>query len=222
MPRQSFKYETHLHTSEVSPCSRSSGAEMARAHRAAGYAGIIVTDHFYNGNIRMPADLPWETRVDLLGSGYRAAKAEGERIGLSVFFGWEYSFRGTDFLTYGLDCAFLLDNPDLLELSVTAYLDLVRRSGGFVCHAHPFREADYIQEIRLFPGSVDSVEVENASHRDPVFNRRAAEYAKQHGLLEMRGSDIHDAARLPGGGMSFDHPAETIGDFIGLVRAQRG
>ena len=41
-----YKYETHLHTSEVSKCARSTGAEMARAFNKAGYAGIFVTDHF--------------------------------------------------------------------------------------------------------------------------------------------------------------------------------
>ena len=58
--RRLYKYETHLHTKEASACASSTGAEMARAYQAAGYAGIIVTDHFFNGNTAVPANLPWE------------------------------------------------------------------------------------------------------------------------------------------------------------------
>ena len=35
-----YLYETHLHTKEISACARSSGADMARACKAAGYTGI--------------------------------------------------------------------------------------------------------------------------------------------------------------------------------------
>ena len=43
-----YRYETHMHTMEGSACSSSTGAEMARAHKAAGYTGIFVTDHFFS------------------------------------------------------------------------------------------------------------------------------------------------------------------------------
>ena len=45
-----FRYETHLHTAEGSGCASASGAEQARRYKALGYDGIIVTDHFFNGN----------------------------------------------------------------------------------------------------------------------------------------------------------------------------
>ena len=30
-----------------------------------GYNGIIVTDHFFNGNTCVPEYLPWKERVDM-------------------------------------------------------------------------------------------------------------------------------------------------------------
>ena len=45
-----YRYETHMHTSQASACAFSTGAEMARAYAAAGYTGIFITDHFFNGN----------------------------------------------------------------------------------------------------------------------------------------------------------------------------
>ena len=74
-----FKYETHLHTSETSRCGKSSGAEHVRQFAEHGYAGIFVTDHFFNGNTTVPAELPWEERVALFLRGYEAAAEEGAR-----------------------------------------------------------------------------------------------------------------------------------------------
>ena len=53
-----FLYETHMHTSQGSACAHSTGEEMARAYHERGYTGIIVTDHFFNGNSAVPKDLP--------------------------------------------------------------------------------------------------------------------------------------------------------------------
>ena len=50
METQRYLYETHMHTSEASACAGSTGAQMARAYKEAGYTGIIVTDHFFYGN----------------------------------------------------------------------------------------------------------------------------------------------------------------------------
>ena len=51
-----YKIETHMHTSQGSACAVSTGEEMARAHKAAGYDAIIITDHFFGGNTTVPRD----------------------------------------------------------------------------------------------------------------------------------------------------------------------
>jgi hypothetical protein len=47
---KTFKYETHLHTSEASACGSSHGAEYISVYKKLGYDGIFVTDHFFGGN----------------------------------------------------------------------------------------------------------------------------------------------------------------------------
>ena len=81
-----FRYETHLHTAEGSGCASASGAEQARRYKALGYDGIIVTDHFFNGNCAVTNFDSWEDRVNKFCKGYENAKEEGDRIGLKVFF----------------------------------------------------------------------------------------------------------------------------------------
>lgn len=75
----SYLYEVHLHTNAASACARSAGSEYISYYKNLGYDGIIVTDHFFNGNCCVPKDLPWDERVDIFCSGYEDARAEGIR-----------------------------------------------------------------------------------------------------------------------------------------------
>jgi hypothetical protein len=183
-----YRYETHLHTSETSTCGVSSGAEFARHFKALGYTGIFVTDHFLNGNTTVPAALPWDERVERFCLGFDATAREGRRIGLEVFFGWEYSYGWAHFLTYGLDRDWLLAHPDLLAWDVVTYFDRVRADGGGIVHAHPFR--DGIDLVHLAPGKVDAIEVVNAGRSDDA-NRHALDLAASFTLPRTAGSDIH-------------------------------
>jgi hypothetical protein len=217
-----YRYETHLHTGEASACAGSTAAEMVRAYYRAGYSGIIVTDHFFNGNSCIPAHLPWAHRVDLFCRGYENALWEARKLDFHVFFGWEYADNGAEFLTYGLGRDFLLKFPDMLSWPVEKYLRVVREHGGFVSQAHPYREAWYIGDVRVYPELVDAIEVRNASHRNPKFDRLALELANKYGLYKTGGSDSHFAEMLPGGGMEFDCELFTIEDFIRAVKEGRG
>lgn len=77
--RYKYFYDTHVHTSEASACAKNTGAEMARAAKAAGYTGIIITDHAWNGNTCIDPSLPWETWVEAFCKGYENAKKEGKK-----------------------------------------------------------------------------------------------------------------------------------------------
>lgn len=217
--RTLFKYETHLHTSEGSKCSRVTGAEQAEFYASLGYTGIIVTDHFFNGNCAVPKDLPWEEKVDLFCAGYRNALETGTKFGLDVFFGWEYSFKGTDFLTYGLAPEWLKQSPHVMDMTFKEYSEYVHASGGIIIQAHPFREASYISMIRLAPRDVDGVEIVNAARTD-FENLMAKNYAKNYNLLSFAGSDNHSAAMQKKlAGIVTKSKAETIEDFVDIIRA---
>ncbi|MDD3959381.1 MAG: PHP-associated domain-containing protein [Oscillospiraceae bacterium] len=216
--RSGYSIETHMHTSEGSLCAGASGREMARFYKHLGYSGIIVSDHFFNGNTTIPPHFPWHERVRLFCRGYENAAAEGKRIGLDVFFAWEYGYHGTEFLTVGLDKEWLLKNSDVLDWGVEEYLDRVRTDGAFVIHAHPFREAPYIRKLRLFPDHVDAVEVINSRNSSCEQDVKAYRYALKHGLAFTSGSDSHDAQVLPGGGMIFDRRPESSADLIAMLR----
>ena len=219
-----YLYETHLHTSESSACSRSTGAEMARACKEYGYTGIFVTDHNWGGNTAIDRGLPWNEWVDAFVLGYRHAKAEGDRIGLDVFFGYEAGYQGTEFLIYGIDTAWMRAHPQLLTATVEEQYKLVHEAGGLVVHAHPYRKESYIPEIRLYPEWVDGVEGINATHsnpkstghNDPEFDVRAIAYARLHNLPMSGGSDIH-GTNLFGGGVAFKRRLTSAADYVQAI-----
>lgn len=214
-----YKYETHLHTSEVSACARVSAREQVEFYADMGYSGIIITDHFFNGNTTVPREgLDWKEKVERFCEGYVNAGIAGRELGLDVFFGWEYSFHGTDFLTYGLSPEWLLKNPQIMDMEHWDYCDFVRNCGGLVIHAHPFREASYIKEIRLLPRNVDGVEVINANRTD-FENAKALEYAKDYQLLQFAGSDNHTAVQSVFAGIKTKEKLETIYDFVDVIKS---
>lgn len=222
-----YAYETHMHTSQASRCGVNTGAEEARAYKAAGYTGIIVTDHFYHGNTAIDRRLPWSDWVEAYCGGYEDAKKEGDQIGLDVFFGWEAGYNGTEFLIYGLDKAWLLSHPEIAEATIEEQLQLVHAGGGIVIHAHPFRREPYIPAVCLFPELVDGVETINATHfhkdapHQEVFNTLALHYAQEHLLPMTGGSDMH-SNRLWFGGMAFSRRLRDIHDFTDAVMKREG
>lgn len=188
----SYRYETHMHTSEGSRCGKSTAAEMIRSYKEQGYTGVFVTDHFFNGNCAVDRSLSWEEKVELFCKGYENAKAEGDAIGVDVFFGFEYAVSGAEFLIYNLDKEWLLQHPDIDKTDAREAFRQIHEDGGFIIHAHPFRERDYIDHIHLYPRDVDGVEIYNGAQRsDEFMNERAKLYAMMYELPATAGSDSH-------------------------------
>ena len=217
-----YLYETHLHTCQASACGKSTGAEHARFYKALGFTGIIVTDHFFGGNTCVPRDLPWAERIGRFCSGYEDAYAEGQKIGLDVFFGWEQGYGDDEYLVYGLDKAWLLAHPEVEYWTRREQLEEIHRFGGCVVQAHPFRTRSYIQHVRLGHLYCDGVEAANAANGQPN-DACAFRYAKQYGLPMTAGSDNHFShngldvqSRIMG--LALNRKMESIHDLVTMIR----
>lgn len=221
-----YVYETHMHTCQGSLCGKNTGAEMARAYKEAGYTGIFITDHFFYGNTAPDRSLPWEEWVTEFCKGYEDAKAEGDKIGLDVFFGYEAGYRGPEFLIYGLSKEWLLTHPEIRDATVPEQLQLVHEGGGMVIQAHPFREEPYIKEVLTYPEYVDGLEGCNAAHYAPrhegrgaIFDVRAQKLAADYNLPMTSGSDQH-SVMLVGGGMRFKRKLNGPQDYIRAIKGR--
>lgn len=214
-----YLYETHLHTSPVSKCARVGVRETLEFYKSAGFAGVFITNHFIDGNINISSEIPYEERIEFYFSDYEEGVRIGREIGLDVFFGIESSYKGTDFLIYGLDKEWFLSHPKIEGMKKTEMLPLMAEAGALIIQAHPFREANYINHIRLFPRHVHGVETYNAQRTD-FENEMARLYAQGYGLLEFAGSDNHRGAEnLHFGGMKSTSPITDELDFVSRVKS---
>lgn len=215
-----YRYETHLHTYPVSRCAKRTVRENLEFYKSLGYDGVFITNHFLDGNINIERDRPYEEKLEFYCSDYEEGLRLSKEIGIKVFFGVEMSYKGTDFLVYGLDKAWFLAHPEIMEMSRSALLTFLMESGALVIQAHPYREASYIDHIRLFPRHVHGIEILNASRPD-FENNMAAYYAEYYGLLPFAGSDNHSAEKHKRlGGMQSDTPVVDEADFIARIRAR--
>lgn len=216
-----YRYETHMHTSPASACAKKSVRESLEFYHSIGYDGVFITNHFIDSNCpaRKDPNMSYAEKIQFFFNDYEEGVRIGEEIGIRVFFGAELTYGGTDFLIYGLDKAWFLAHPEIMEMKKSEELPFMMSEGALVIHAHPFREDYYIDHIRLFPRGIHGVEVINAN-RKPLENEMAEIYAEKYGFCRTAGSDNHvgaDQKRLAG--MESETPLCDVADFIERVKA---
>ena len=214
-----YRYETHLHTFPVSKCGHAGIRENLEFYKKLGYDGVFITNHFLDGNINIAPETPYEEKIHFYFSDYEQAVPLGEELGIQVFCGVELSFYGTDFLVYGLDKAWFLAHPEIMEMPKREELRFLMQQGALVVQAHPYREAAYIDHIRLFPRDVHGVEVFNACRTEGE-NTMAKTYAAHYGLIPFAGTDNHLGEKQKVlAGMCASEPVANEQDFVRKVLA---
>lgn len=213
-----YKYETHMHTFPVSKCARRGVRENLEFYHSLGYDGIFITNHFLDGNINIDKMLPYEEKVEFYFSDYYEALELGKEIGIRVFLGVELSYRGTDFLIFGLDKEWFLAHPEIMDMTKSEELPFLAENGALVIQAHPYRQDRHIDHIRLFPHCIEGVETVNAG-RTELENRMADIFADAYGFVKTAGSDNHTASKQTHlAGMESETPLVDEADFIRRVR----
>ena len=115
-----YRYDTHVHTSPVSRCAKATVRQTVEFYKKKGYDGIFITNHFLDGNINIDYSEPYEKKIEFYFSDYEEALKIGEELGLKIFLGVELSYRGTDFLIYGLDKQWYLAHPEIMDMDKTS------------------------------------------------------------------------------------------------------
>jgi len=216
-----YKYETHLHSFPVSACARAEIDEVLAFYKKMEYDGVFITNHFLDGNINIDKSKSYEEQIEFYFSDYEKGVQIGKNIGLKVFCGVELSYGGTDFLIYGLDKEWFLAHPEIMEMKKSEELAFMMENGALVIQAHPYREASYIDHIRLFPRHVHGVEIINACRTDEE-NGMAKIYAEHYDLIKFAGSDNYSASKQKKlAGICCEEPICSVEDFISKVKADK-
>lgn len=189
-----YRYETHCHCAACSRCAVSSAGEMVRAYHRAGYAGLVLTDHFIFGNTAVDRSLPWPERMGRYYDAYLEARAAAEGLDFDVFFGFEHAYGdGKEVLVYGVGLDFLLSHPEIPEISLDDFVARIHAAGGIVIQAHPYRNRPYVN-MAVGPRTdlVDGIEVYNACNK-PGEDRQALALTQEKDFILTSGGDIHSA-----------------------------
>ena len=214
-----YKIETHLHTVHTSKCGWLDAATLTEAYRAAGYAGIIVTDHFNRDTFNyLNVDLSGHTdKVLSFLDGYNRMAEEGAKRGLRIYKGAELRFDEcvNDYLLFGWPDELLADPEAVFRMGIAAFAPLARAAGAVIVQAHPYRWG-CTPAIACY---LDGVEVANRNLRHENYNDRAAEYAKQFGLLGLSGSDCHRTEDIGLGGILTEELPEDSDAMAALIRS---
>lgn len=213
-----IKCEMHLHTKGASPCAQVEPPRIAELYALAGYGAIAATNHYmkYLFESYYPEGSD-RSRTEFFLSHYRRLREECRPCGIKVFLGMELNpesmntevVPAAEFLCYGFDEEFLLQNPRLFELPQRQLFELFEEKGFVMFQSHPFRS--YC--VQGDPEFMHGVEVHNGHPTHFSNNDRALRFANEHSLLQIAGSDFHDGAITAG-----IYIPKDIEDGAGLAR----
>ena len=216
-----YKYEMHVHTS---PCS--GGARDIREHIDdlinKGFCGMVVTNHFYNGDTRIDRDLPWEEFVDAYRQDYLYGLEYAREVDFDLLFGLEeHVGNGQEILLYGITPELIAAHPELKRETAEKYAEVVHSAGGLVYQAHPYRARHYVK--KPYPleclNMLDGIEVYNASN-EQEWNESARELADKFGLACVAGSDGHKIGTAGRSGIATKDRIRNNDDFVRILKSR--
>ena len=215
-----YKYEMHIHTARCS----GGGADI-RDHIDTlirkGYSGMVVTNHFFNGDTKVDRNLSWEAFVDAYRQDYLYGLEYAREKDFDLLFGLEeHVGYGQEILLYGITPELIAAHPELKNPDPVAYAEVVHAAGGLVYQAHPYRAAPWI--IRAEPleclDKLDGIEVYNAGNY-PQWNESAQRLADELGLACTAGSDGHGTDTAGRSGIAARERIRTNEELVRVLKS---
>lgn len=216
MEQKEYRFETHCHTKETSPCSTLPAEELVRLYQEAGYDGMVITDHFTAGLEGGNPEITWQAVIERFLTGFRAAEQAGKQLGITVFLGAEIRFphNGNDYLVFGLTEKLLKENEWLYRMELPAFYRFAEEHGLLVVQAHPFRTMCTPADPQYLHG----MEVHNGHKGHENHNEQAQALAEAHGLIPTAGSDCHYPEMVGTAAVCFKKQPQSIQDIVTLLK----
>ena len=113
-----IKIETHVHTGG-SWCALCSLKEIFEHYKSFGYGGIVVTNHYSYAEYKSHQFTNYRDYAKYFFSLIESAIDMGKKFDMKVFYGAEVRLSSdkTEYMLYGFDKDFLLDNANLWEFT---------------------------------------------------------------------------------------------------------
>ncbi|PTV95344.1 hypothetical protein C8C76_12914 [Halanaerobium saccharolyticum] len=215
-----YKIELHAHSAESSRCGSIKAEALVKKYKRAGYSALVLTDHYYARFFDKVKSLNWEEQFEKYLKGYKIAKRAAAEMDFNLFLGIEIRFNDdpNEYLVYGLGEKFLFENQNLHHLNLEKFKELTDSQSNkiLIYQAHPYRKgmspaADYL---------LDGLEVYNGNRRHNSQNEKAHNYAAEHQLKMISGSDFHEDEDLARGGIVTQQKIEGIRDLLQILELE--
>ena len=214
-----MKIEMHAHTWPVSPCSRISPEDLVHRYVAAGYDAVVLTNHYSEYSMPELGDTLAEKKRNYL-ADYKAAVSAAAGAGIRILLGAEVAIQGpysrAEFLLYGITEAFIVDSPNLIELSQKELYSLCEKSGVVMVQAHPYRTE--FGMVPQDPAYMDGLEV-NCHPAHLREEEKVTAFVRKHDLLVTAGSDFHGDRIVAG--ILTDTDVNTTAELAAVLRAKQ-
>lgn len=186
--------DMHMHESRFSKDSFLMLEDMVELAKKRGLDAICITDHDNMGLKEF-------------------AKEYSEKTGFPIFVGIEFFSLQGDIVAFGIE-----DYPKE-RVSAQKFIDMVKAQGGICFSVHPFRNNNrgLEENLRTVKG-LDGIEVLNGSTL-PAANKKAAEYARELGLITVGSSDCHILEKLGFFATYFPEEVKTMEDLIRVFKS---
>lgn len=215
-----YKTEMHCHTEYVSKfCATVDAESIAEQYISFGYTTVVITDHLNARTFTHPdaEGLTPAEKMRYFTEGIRRVKEyAGNR--LNVLAGAEICFpqNGSDYLIYGLDEGFFLENTEMYLKDRFSVSSLVRNCGGVFIQAHPFRCGCAVTEENV----IDGIEVYNGHPNQHNHNVISEHWAKLYPrYILTSGSDHHDEPCYPDAGILTKVPVTNEKQLAEILRS---
>ncbi len=211
-----YKYETHCHTKNVSRCGGYDIKELIGKYKAAGYSGLVLTDHYSPMTFDFADFFNKKKAIDHYLRAYREAK-KYEDESFTVLLGMELRFYATvnDYLVYGITEEMLYELPFLLPLHIKRASKMLRERGCLFIQAHPFRE--FIR--RANPEYLDGAEVYNGKTSKELNDKAEAWANSFNAAVKLGGSDCHRDSSFGKSGIITKEPIKSNDDLIRILKS---
>ena len=202
-----MKIEMHAHTGEASPCANVSAGQIPVLYQQTGYDAIVITDHYCKWAQERSGAETAEAYAQYFLNGYQTAKAAGDKIGFPVLLGAEANLPGSpnDYLLYGITEKFILQHPDLHEMTLKELYALCQKEQILLLQAHP--------------AYLDGAESYNGNPRHNNQNELAKEWSQKYHMIQSSGSDFHELEDVAKGGIETSIPVTDTRALYQVLRS---
>ncbi len=187
-----IKLETHCHTPGASPCADCDFDLAVKKYAAAGYGGVVITNHLSEYSYgRLSGDSHREKTDSYFGC-YYSAKEKLEKAGLKAFWGVEvraFCPNGdfSEYMLYGLTERDMYDNPPLYTFTQEELFRLAEKKNAFMYQPHPFRTGLACGN----PSFLHGAEAFNGHSTHFNYNALANDFCEKNHIIKMSGTDYH-------------------------------